>query len=74
MSGGYNAVETKGLKAYKVQTQSGGFQKPFHFGGSQVPVGLMLHPKSFSGAGISLVEHTNPTVSKRKLLTLPFIR
>jgi hypothetical protein len=36
----------------RVQTESGGFQVPFYFGGSQVPDGLGLPKGSYSGAGI----------------------
>lgn len=46
----YNA-KTVRPDAYKIQTESGGFQKPFFFGGSQTPTALHLHPDSFSGAG-----------------------
>lgn len=38
----------------RVQTESGGFQKPFFFGGSQVPVNLNLSKKSYSGGRIKL--------------------
>jgi len=35
-----------------VQTASNSFQKPFFFGGAQVPVGLHLDPRMISGQGI----------------------
>ena len=71
MSGGYNAKVVK-PDEYKIQTESGAFQKPFFFGASQVPTSLMLHPHSFSGSGFF---NTNPyTDSNRKTLLLPFHR
>lgn len=33
------------------QMQSASFQKPFYFGGSQVPYNLQLNHSQFSGAG-----------------------
>lgn len=39
-------------KKFRVQTESGGFQKPFYFGGAQAPVALGLSPASFSGSGL----------------------
>jgi hypothetical protein len=35
----------------KIQTESGGFQVPFFFGGSQVPTSLHLQKGSYSGSG-----------------------
>jgi len=70
MSGGYNA-KTVRPDAYKIQTESGGFQKPFFFGGAQTPIALNLHPQSFSGSGI-VYKHTNPTSTHNKIkLFLP---
>lgn len=46
-SGFYPSVVNHKLK---VQTQSGGFQTPFFFGGSQVPVDLNLPKNMYSGA------------------------
>ena len=37
---------------FRVQTESGGFQKPFFFGGAQTPINLGLSPNSFSGSGM----------------------
>lgn len=34
----------------RIQTESGGFQTPFYFGGSQVPVELNLSKNMYSGA------------------------
>jgi len=39
-------------KSFRVQTESGGFQKPFYFGGAQTPIALGLPPQSFSGSGL----------------------
>lgn len=39
-------------KRFRVQTESGGFQKPFFFGGAQTPINLGLTPSSFSGSGL----------------------
>ena len=38
-------------KFRRVQTESNALQKPFYFGGSQVPSDLGLPNQSFSGAG-----------------------
>ena len=70
MSGGYNA-KTVRPDAYKIQTESGGFQKPFFFGGAQTPIALNLHPHSFSGSGF-VHKHPNPTSTLNKIkLFLP---
>jgi len=70
MSGGYNA-KTVRPNDYKIQTESGAFQKPFFFGGSQVPTALHLNPNSFSGAGL-VYKHTAPTSKLNKIkLFLP---
>jgi hypothetical protein len=70
MSGGYNA-KTVRPDAYKIQTESDGYQKPFFFGGSQTPTALHLHPESFSGSGL-VYKHTNPTSKLNKIkLVLP---
>lgn len=49
-SGYYPVVANPSFR--RVQTESGGFQKPFFFGGSQVPINLNLSKKSYSGGGI----------------------
>jgi hypothetical protein len=70
MSGGY-APKVVHPDEYKIQTQSGGFQKPFYFGASQVPTALNLHPNSFSGAGLTY-RYTDPTSKLNKIkLVLP---
>lgn len=70
MSGGYNA-KTVRPEAYKIQTESGAFQKPFFFGGAQTPVALGLSPHSFSGSGL-VYKHTDPTSKLNKIkLFLP---
>ena len=70
MSGGYSP-KTVRPDAYKIQTESGGFQVPFFFGASQVPVGLNLHPHSFSGSGLTY-KSTDPTAKTNKIrLFLP---
>ena len=71
MSGGYNAKVVR-PDLYKIQTESGSKQKPFHFGGSQVPVALFLSKKSLSGSGFTM-SNTNPTIEKKRLV-LPFHR
>jgi hypothetical protein len=49
-TGGFNAlVDRPGM--YRVQTESGGFQTPFYFGGAQAPTDLFLPRTSFSGSG-----------------------
>lgn len=70
MSGGYSPKVVR-PDAYKIQTESGGFQKPFFMGGSQVPTALQLRPDSFSGAGL-IYKHTDPTSKLNKIrLFLP---
>ena len=70
MSGGYAPVVTH-PDAYKIQTESGGYQKPFFFVGSQTPTALHLHPESFSGSGL-VYKHTDPTSKLNKIkLVLP---
>lgn len=49
-SGFYPQVVNPNIR--KVQTMSGGFQKPFYFGGSYVPIDLSLPSSSFSGSGL----------------------
>lgn len=69
MSGGYAPVVVN--PGEKIQTISGSFQKPFFFGGAQTPVALGLHPKAFSGSGLTY-KHTDPTSTKNKIkLFLP---
>jgi hypothetical protein len=51
MNSGFNPVVTR-PSAFRVQTESGGFQKPFFFGGAQAPIALALPPNSFSGSGL----------------------
>jgi hypothetical protein len=52
MSGGFNAKVVM-PDAYKTQTESGGFQKPFFMGAAQTPVALGLSPHTYSGAGVA---------------------
>ncbi len=53
MSGGYNPkVSNPNLNNNIPQMRSDEFQKPFFFGGSQVPVNLGLRSSSFSGSGM----------------------
>ena len=63
MSGGYAPLVLH-PNEYKLQTESGGFQRPFFFGASQVPVNLGLKHSSFSGSGMVL-SSTDPTVEKK---------
>jgi hypothetical protein len=71
MSGGYNA-KTVRPNGYKIQTQSGGFQKPFFFGGAQTPTALHIHPDSYSGASGSGLKRSAPTTNLHKIkLFLP---
>lgn len=70
MSGGYSPKVVR-PDSYKIQTESDGFQKPFFMGASQVPVGLNLHPHSFSGSGLTY-NSTDPTSKSNKIkLVLP---
>ena len=68
MSGGYSPLVLHPGE-FKIQTESGGLQRPFFFGGSQVPVSLMLKHSSFSGSGMILTS-TDPHV-ERKPFHLP---
>lgn len=55
MSGFYNnwlKVQNPDMSNDVVPMESGGFQKPFYFGGSQVPVNLKLDVNEISGSGI----------------------
>ena len=52
MSGGYNA-KVVNPDFYKMQTESGGYQKPMFMGASQVPVSLGLNKSTYSGAGVA---------------------
>ena len=52
MSGGYSP-KVVNPNAYKIQTESGGYQKPMFQGASQVPTALGLHPNTYSGAGVA---------------------
>lgn len=65
-AGGYNA-KTVRPNGYKIQTESGGFQKPFFFGGAQTPIALNLHPHSFSGSGLTKPININDALHKIKL-------
>jgi hypothetical protein len=62
MSGGYSPL-VMNPGEFKIQTESNGFQRPFYFGASQVPVSLMLKHSSFSGSGMILTS-TEPTEKK----------
>lgn len=54
MSGGYNPkVEHPYMSNNIPQLRSLEFQKPFYFGGSQVPVNLGLSQGQFSGSGFT---------------------
>ena len=66
MSGGYNA-KVVAPDLYKLQTESGGFQKPFYFGGAQTPTALFLKKDSFSGSGMTLT-HSNPNTPKKQIV------
>lgn len=69
MSGGFNA-KTVFPNHYKIQTESGGFQKPFFFGGAQTPTALHINPASYSGArgsGLNKPININDTLHKIKL-------
>ena len=69
MSGGYNA-KVVAPNLYKVQTESDSRQVPFFFGGSQVPIGLMLDHSKISGQG-PLLRKTNPLEKMHIPLYLP---
>ena len=51
-SGGYNP-KVSNPNLVLPQMKSEVFQKPFYFGGSQVPVNLLLSKSSYSGAGFT---------------------
>jgi hypothetical protein len=71
MSGGFNA-KTVFPNHYKIQTESGGFQKPFFFGGAQTPTALHIHPESYSGASGSGLKMSPPTANLHRIkLFLP---
>ena len=54
MSGGYNPkVEHPFMSNNIPQMRSQAFQKPFYFGGSQVPTNLGLSKSQFSGSGFT---------------------
>ena len=51
---GYFPVVVGGInRSDYIQTMSEAFQKPFFFGGSQVPVNIGLKPNTYSGSGFS---------------------
>jgi len=50
--------------AYKEQTKSLAFQKPFFFGGSQTPLSLGLSKQHFSGSGFVPSSNTKTYVPK----------
>ena len=60
MSGGFNA-KTVYPAGFQIQTESGEFQTPFYFGGSQVPTDLFLARSSFNGSGLSTGRFHNQT-------------
>lgn len=51
MSGGYNP-KVSNPNAMLSQMTSEEFKPPFFFGGSQVPIGLALNPKTYDGSGL----------------------
>ena len=54
MSGGYNPKVAHLYMSNNIpQMRSTEFQKPFFFGGSQVPINLELPIGSFSGSGLT---------------------
>lgn len=54
MSGGFNPKVSNPKMSNNIpQMRSEVFQKPFYFGGSQVPVNLALPKRSYSGAGFT---------------------
>ena len=65
MSGGY-APLVLNPGSYKAQTLSGGFQKPFFFGASQVPLQIGLKHGTYSGSGM-VISSTDPTKETKKL-------
>ena len=66
MSGGYNAKVMR-PDLYKIQTESGDFQKPFYFGGAQQPNALFLKRGTFSGSGFTM-SHSNPDMPKKQII------
>ena len=65
MSGGY-APLVLNPGSFKAQTLSGGYQVPFFFGGSQVPLQIGLKHGTYSGSGM-IISSTDPTVNPKKL-------
>ena len=53
----------------RVQTESGGFQAPMFFGGSQVPYNLGLPRGTYSGAGF---KKSTISIQKGRLAVKPF--
>lgn len=51
MNSGFNPLVVAPGR-FRVQTMSDELQTPFFFGGSQVPSGLMMSKKSYSGSGM----------------------
>jgi hypothetical protein len=45
-------IQDPNARIVHTATKSEGFQKPFYFGGSQVPVSLGMPPPSMSGSGM----------------------
>jgi len=68
MSGGFNAKVVL-PDSYKVQTESGGFQKPFFMGGAQTPTALGIAPHTYSGAGVA--KKLPPTVDTHHKVYMP---
>ena len=66
MSGGYNA-KVMAPDLYKIQTESGDFQKPFFFGAAQAPNALFLKKGTFSGSGFTL-SHSDPNTPKKQII------
>ena len=70
MSGGYNPkVSMPNLQNNAPPLRSGGFQKPFFFGGAQTPTALGL--RSISGSGLDLTEKVmNGSYNNRGKITV----
>ena len=68
MSGGFNAKVVL-PDSYKVQTESGGYQKPFFMGGAQTPTALGIAPHTYSGAGVA--KKLAPTVDTHHKVYMP---
>lgn len=66
-------VENPNLPTTIPQMASGGFQVPFFFGGSQVPVNLGLHPRAYNGSSGAGVHHKGHTVTTMPRI-LPFMK